>query len=69
LPLDRKHAMRQAFSRLHTMNPQQREQAIDSPEFKSQFNDNERELLRGMTQLNIGPAHEADETATQPPPQ
>lgn len=70
LPLDRKHAMRQAFSRLRTMNPQQREQAIDSSEFKGEFNDNERELLRGMTQLNIGPAHEADETeGQQPPPQ
>jgi hypothetical protein len=68
LPLDRKRAMRQAFSKLRTMNPQQREQAIDSPEFKNQFNDNERDLLRGMTQLNVGPAHEADDNAGQPPP-
>lgn len=70
LPLDRKQAMRQAFSKLHLMNPPQREQAIDSPEFKNQFNDNERELLRGMTQMHIGPAHEGDEDAgNQPPPE
>jgi Protein of unknown function (DUF3106) len=69
LPLDRKRAMRQAFSRLHVMTPQQRDQAIDSTEFKNEFNDNERDLLRGMSQLNIGPAHEADENGTQPPPQ
>jgi hypothetical protein len=67
LPLDRKRAMRQAFSKLRLMSPPQREQAIDSQDFRSQFSDNERELLRGMTQMNIGPAHEGDEDAGDQP--
>jgi hypothetical protein len=51
------------------MPPQQREQAIDSPEFRNQFSDNERDLLRGMNQLNVGPIHEADDNGGQPPPE
>lgn len=69
LPLDRKRAMRQAFSRLRGMKPQERQQAIESQEFKSQYSDSERDLLRGMTELNVGPAHDEDINPSSPPPE
>jgi hypothetical protein len=69
LPVDRKLALRQGFARLRRLKPQERQPAIDSQEFKSQYSDSERDLLRGMTELNIGPAHDDDVNAGSPPPE
>lgn len=63
LPMERKRVMRQAFTMLRGLDPVQRQAAIESPRFKSTFSDSERDLLRGMTELSIGPAHEEDEYA------
>jgi Protein of unknown function (DUF3106) len=69
LPVDRKLALRQGFARLRRLKPQERQPAIESQEFKSQYSDSERDLLRGMTELNVGPAHDEDVNAGSPPPE
>jgi hypothetical protein len=39
------------------MSPEQRTQYISSDEFRSSFNDQQRELLRGMSDLSASSAH------------
>jgi hypothetical protein len=43
------------------MPPEQREQLINSERFKSQFSPQERELLRGTSQLPLAPAEREGE--------
>jgi hypothetical protein len=54
LPPERRQALSEAFRSLRDMNPADRERALSSTPYRS-FSDNERDLLRGMTELNIGP--------------
>ena len=37
------------------MPPEARNQVLNSDEFRNNFTDEERDLLRGMTDLNLGP--------------
>jgi len=39
------------------MPPDARSQLLNSDEFRNNFSDEQRDLLRGMTDLNIGPNH------------
>jgi hypothetical protein len=55
LPDDRKQAVRSAFGNLQAMSPQDRQRALESPAFRNTFSFQERDILRGMTDLNIGP--------------
>ena len=55
LPEDRRQALSRAYRSLHDMSPQDRQRAIDSPPFRNTFSDQERDILHGMTDLNVGP--------------
>jgi hypothetical protein len=55
LPDDQKNKVSQAYKRLRGMPPSARQEALDSPEYRNGFTDDERDLLRGMTDLNVGP--------------
>ncbi len=55
LPEDRRHEVRQAARQLRDLPPDQRERALNSPQFRSRFNDQELNLVRGLSSLNLGP--------------
>jgi Protein of unknown function (DUF3106) len=55
LPEDQRNKVSQAYRRLRGMPPDARNQLLNSDEFRNNFTDEQRELLRGMTDLNIGP--------------
>jgi hypothetical protein len=61
LPPERQQAVRGAIQELRSMPPGQREQFINSERFKSQFNPQERDLLRGASQLPLAPAEREGE--------
>jgi Protein of unknown function (DUF3106) len=55
LPEDQRTKISQAYRRLRGMPPDARNQALNSEEFRNNFTDEQRELLRGMTDLNLAP--------------
>ena len=57
LPDDQRSKVSQAYRRLRGMPPQARNQLLSSDEFRNDFTDDERDLLRGMTDLNVEPSH------------
>jgi hypothetical protein len=57
LPDDQRSKVSQAYRRLRGMPPQARDQLLSSDEFRNDFTDEERDLLRGMTDLNVEPSH------------
>lgn len=61
LPPDRQRAVTTAIHDLRPMSPEQRERVIDSDRFKGMFSGQEREMMRGATQLPLAPA--ADDAA------
>jgi len=54
VPEDRRKAMGFALRNLRNMSPEQRRNVMASPQFRSSFSDDERNIIRGMTDLNIG---------------
>ena len=54
LPEDQRAKISQAYRRLRGMPPDARNQLLNSDEFRNNFTDEQRELLRGMTDLNLG---------------
>lgn len=57
LPDDQRSKVSQAYRRLRGMPPQARNQLLSSDEFRNGYTDDERDLLRGMTDLNVEPSH------------
>ena len=55
LPEDQRNKVSQAYRRLRGMPPEARNQLLNSDEFRNNFSDEQRDLLRGMTDLNVGP--------------
>jgi hypothetical protein len=51
LPQERQNMVRQAARNLRFMPPEARQRALNSPEMRNAFSDQERELLRGMSEL------------------
>jgi|HubBroStandDraft_4_1064222.scaffolds.fasta_scaffold00421_7 hypothetical protein len=51
LPPDQKSQLSQAYHKLRSMTPEQRAQYMNSDEFRNSFDDQQRELLRGMNGL------------------
>ena len=51
LPEDRRGKVSEAYRQLQKLPPDQRNQLLNSDEYRSQFNDSELNLLRGMTGL------------------
>jgi hypothetical protein len=67
LPEARQKTMEFYFRNLHNMSPEDRQRVMDSPQFRSQFSDEEQNIMRGMTDLNIGPAHAGEPSEGAPP--
>ncbi|HEY4900948.1 MAG TPA: DUF3106 domain-containing protein [Terriglobales bacterium] len=57
LPSDQRSQVSQAFREMRDMPPEQRTQYMNSDDFRNRFNDEQRELLRGMTDLSASSAH------------
>ncbi len=57
LPEDQRNKVSQAYRRLRGMPPEAQNQLLNSDEFRSNFSDEQRELLRGMTALNLPSNH------------
>jgi hypothetical protein len=53
LPPNRRHMVGTAIRDLRAMPPQQREQIISSPRFRSMFSPRERDMMRGATRLPL----------------
>jgi hypothetical protein len=66
MPPDRRAAMMGAIRDLRQMPPEQREQAIDSDKYRSSFSDQERQLLRNVSQLPLAPATASNQPDSQP---
>jgi hypothetical protein len=54
LPDDRRVAVRQAVRQLGGMNPADRERMLNSPQFQRRYSPQERNLIRGLAQLEPG---------------
>jgi hypothetical protein len=63
LPEDRRRMLAPALRNLRDMSPEDRQRALDSPAYRNNFTDQERNILRGMTDLNIGPGSRPDTPA------
>ena len=63
LPEDRRQDLKRAFRQLEGMTPSERQKMLESPEYRNNFSDQERSLLRGMSTIGITPGQ-----AGPPPP-
>jgi hypothetical protein len=63
LPQDRRQELKRAFQQLEGMSPDQRQKVLDSSEYRNNFSEQERGLLRGMSTIGITPGPPG------PPPQ
>jgi len=66
LPPDRRQAFNQAFRNLHGLSPDEQQKMIDSPAFRNQFNDHERDMLRTLAPLRVMPGAPAEPQPNQP---
>ncbi len=56
MPEDRRNAMREAVTYFNRMtDPVQRQQAMSSAQYRSRFNDQEREIINGIVELGVPP--------------
>jgi phage-related protein len=55
LPEGRRRDLTSALRQLQEMSPEDRQRTIDSEEYRRNYSDKERDLLRGMSDLGISP--------------
>lgn len=55
LPLDRRQAINRAIREMRGLSPGQRDQLINSPQFRYQFTPEERRILEGAAHLPLAP--------------
>jgi hypothetical protein len=55
LPNDEQNKVSQGYRRLRGMPPSARNEYMNSDEFKNNYSPEERDLLKGMSDLNLGP--------------
>lgn len=55
LPEDRRRALSGAFRDLRGMSPEYRQRTIDSDDYRRNYSEKEREILRGMSDLGLYP--------------
>jgi hypothetical protein len=55
LPESRRKVMDFYFRNLRNMPPEEQQRVMNSSQFKAQFSDEEQNIMRGMTDLNLGP--------------
>ena len=53
VPPERRQKMRRAIHELAQMSLDDRNKALDSPQYRSNFTDNEREIMRGMAEMHL----------------
>jgi DNA-directed RNA polymerase subunit F len=51
VPPERRQRMRQAMRDLAQMSPEDRNKALDSDQYRTDFSENEREIMRGMAEI------------------
>ena len=68
LPEDQKGKVSQAYRRLRGMPPSARNELLNSDEFRNNYTEEQRDLLRGMTDLNMGPGRLAHQARVSAPP-
>jgi Protein of unknown function (DUF3106) len=56
LPEDQRAKVSQAYRRLRGMPPEARNQLMNSEEFRNDYTEEQRDVLRGMTDLNLTPS-------------
>lgn len=66
LPPARRTMMMGAIKDLRRMDPQQRQEALDSAAYRTRFTNQERDLLKGVLKLPLAPVHA--ENQQQPSP-
>ena len=52
---DRRRVLVRTLRHLREISPEERQRALDSDRFKTNFTDQERELLRGMSEIEEPP--------------
>lgn len=57
MPTDRQQQVNQAYRRLRAMPPSAREQVLNSPDFQSRFSEQERNVIKNMTDINNSLPH------------
>ncbi len=57
MPQDRQQQVNQAYRRLRAMPPSARDQVLNSPEFQSRYSEQERNVIRNMTDINNSLPH------------
>ena len=57
LPEDQRNKVSQGYRRLRGMPPDAQQRLLNSDEFRNNYTDDERELMKGMTVLNLPPSH------------
>jgi hypothetical protein len=57
MPTDRQQEVNRAFRRLQAMPPSARQQVLNSPEFQSHYSEQERGIIRSMTDINNSLPH------------
>lgn len=58
MPADRQQQVNSAYKRLRGMPPSAREQVMNSPEFQSRYNEQERNVIKNMTDINNSLPHD-----------
>jgi Spy/CpxP family protein refolding chaperone len=61
LPLQRRQAVIQAIRGMRDLTPEQREQLVNSDDFKERFSEHERDLLSGAARMPLAPTEGASE--------
>ena len=64
LSVDRRQAVRRALFGMRDMNQDERQKNIDSPAMKSSFSENERQIIKGYTQLGFPDQHEEEDAGS-----
>ncbi|HLK34285.1 MAG TPA: DUF3106 domain-containing protein, partial [Terriglobales bacterium] len=66
LPASRRTLVMGAIRELRRMDPQQREQALESEAYRIRFSNQERDLLKGVLKLPLAPVHAENQQEPSP---
>ena len=63
---DRRQEIRRALFGMRDMSPDERQKNIDSPQMKQNFSDQERQIMRGYTDLGFPDQHAEEDSGGSP---
>jgi len=58
MPADRQQQVNSAYKRLRAMPPSARQQVMNSPEFQGKYSEQERNVIKNMTDINSSLPHQ-----------